>query len=286
MNPVNKIAVRKRALENRHERIKSVKMTYLRNKMIRLLAVLLPMTLLLVMIVDFLGKNELFVIEKIEYRGAFDLVNQVQVNEVTQNALQGNFFTVNLEGLKSVLEKIDWVKSVSVDKRWPDTLSVNIEEHQPVTRWQSGGWIVVSGELIQALNPGKLELDRLPLLDGNELDIHLILAKYRLWSGYLQKVGLDIVKIQLSEANSWSVSLAKTAAADVELRLGKTTNIDQRLISFIQLYERSPAFFEGVEYIDARYPNGVAIKALNNKEHGSSSQSETIISQKEENNDT
>lgn len=46
--------------------------------------------------------------------------------------------TVDLNELKSRVEKVSWVRRASVGRRLPDTIWVRLEEHRPVARWDDG----------------------------------------------------------------------------------------------------------------------------------------------------
>jgi len=260
--------IKQRALASKQKKVKGVKVTYLRNKVIRIFAVLLPVTLAIVLLVDLLGDDNRFQIESVEYQGKFSFVNKEQVNEVALGSMKGNFFTVNLELMKEKLELIDWVKTARLGKKWPNTVSISIEEYEPKAKWHAGGWIS-GGELVSAEAPNVDWLNKLPVYQGKLSELDLIDNTFKNWSSRLSSAGIVIKKLVLSEANSWQVVLQGSVNKEFELVLGATANIDQRLMRFVGLYEGNPEHFDNLEYVDARYPNGVAIKYISDSDEPS-----------------
>jgi cell division protein FtsQ len=54
------------------------------------------------------------------------------------NASRGDsLLTVDLQGARERLERIEWVEYAAVERRWPDTIHVALRERQAVALWQS-----------------------------------------------------------------------------------------------------------------------------------------------------
>lgn len=51
--------------------------------------------------------------------------------------------TVDLVDLKQKIEQLSWVKYVTVERRFPDTLYVTLVEREPIALWQRGGKLSV-----------------------------------------------------------------------------------------------------------------------------------------------
>lgn len=74
---------------------------------------------------------------------------------------------VDLDELKERVERVPWVRSVSVSRQLPDTLWVRLDEYRPVARWQDGGQQVLvseSGEVVRVSDAPRF--GTLPLLFG------------------------------------------------------------------------------------------------------------------------
>jgi cell division protein FtsQ len=78
-----------------------------------------------------------------------------------------SIFSADIHAARARLEKIDWVASADVKRRYPDDISVRIVEKLPFALWQSPGSLYVverNGNVITAKGAG--EFGRLPLLLG------------------------------------------------------------------------------------------------------------------------
>jgi cell division protein FtsQ len=51
--------------------------------------------------------------------------------------------TVDLNDVKQKIEQLSWVKYVTVERRYPDTLYVTLVEREPIALWQRGGKLSV-----------------------------------------------------------------------------------------------------------------------------------------------
>lgn len=45
-------------------------------------------------------------------------------------------FSFNPQSAQDMIEKISWVKTAHVERRWPNTIYIGLEEHTPIALWQ------------------------------------------------------------------------------------------------------------------------------------------------------
>jgi cell division protein FtsQ len=79
-----------------------------------------------------------------------------------------SIFNADIQAARQRLEKLDWVASAEVKRRYPDDISVRIVEKLPFALWQSDAGLFVverGGIIITAKGVG--EFRRLPLLLGD-----------------------------------------------------------------------------------------------------------------------
>ncbi len=70
----------------------------------------------------------------------------------------GSLLGFNPEEARRLLENLDWVKRARLAKVYPNGLSVEIEERQPIALWQTGGEfypVDEEGVAIASLDPGR-----------------------------------------------------------------------------------------------------------------------------------
>src|SRR3989338_1949413 len=58
-----------------------------------------------------------------------------EVVQAVRGEVNGNFFTVDIEQLRQALEKLPWVRNVSIRREFPDRLTVALEEHRALACW-------------------------------------------------------------------------------------------------------------------------------------------------------
>lgn len=188
-------------------------------------------------------------------------VTSAQIEYAAKSSLTGNFFTVNVEGVRTAFEKLPWVRSASVRRHWPDGIEVAIEEHVAVARWQSksGETRLVNdrGEVFAAALPGS---QTLPLFGGPEGSAPLVLERYREFSGMLEPLGRALRVVDLSPRQAWQLRLDD----GLMLELGRdqmNLTTHERLQRFVGIYEAAKARFpRAIAAIDMRYPNGFALR--------------------------
>jgi len=87
---------------------------------------------ILLMSLVYYGLNNWFQINQIIIRGNVPNLNNDYVSRLVRNNLTGTYFTLNISKIKEEFEKVPWVKSVYIEREFPDTIRVNIEEYEPI----------------------------------------------------------------------------------------------------------------------------------------------------------
>ena len=77
----------------------------------------------------------LFPLQSVHLSAAPQQVAVEQVLQTLRNETNGNFFTADIDRLRLSLEKLAWVRSVSIRREFPHRLTVQLEEHQVLARW-------------------------------------------------------------------------------------------------------------------------------------------------------
>ncbi len=194
--------------------------------------------------------------------GTLEHVNDVAVKNMAIPEVKGNFYTVDLEAVRTAFETVPWVHRASVRREWPDKLVVSIEEHQAVGPWGDGGDRLLSAEgEIFTVDPetvsgqyGKL---RFYGPDGSGKEV---ISQYREFTKRFEALHLVPVIVRLSDRYAWFVTmengLVVVFGRDND---GKTLNV--LMDRFVTLYPRLVAKYgETIGSIDMRYPNGLALR--------------------------
>lgn len=203
----------------------------------------------------------LFPLKQVVVNSPIDQVTQTQVEYAVQHSLGGNFFTVDLDGIRRSFEKLPWVRKASVRRYWPDTLEIEVEEHVAVARWRqsSGEMRLVNqqGEVFNAVLAGSQQ--RLPLFGGPEGSAPQILAHYAGFNKMLSPLGRTARTVLLSPRQAWQLKLDD----GLLLELGRdqdSHSIEERFERFVGTYAAVQARLESqIAAIDMRYPSGFAV---------------------------
>lgn len=192
----------------------------------------------------------LFPLRSVYLNVAPQRVNVQEVLAVARNEVRGNFFTVDIEQLRQSLERLPWVRSVTIRREFPDRLAVQLEEHQALARWNGTTLVNTHGEVFAASSE-----EPLPDFIGQAGDSNEAAQRYGEFSGQLAALNLQVTQLAVSPRHAWQLRLSN----GMVLELGRE-EMQQRLARFVAVYPYSLAAQAGsVRYVDLRYRNGFAV---------------------------
>jgi cell division protein FtsQ len=192
-------------------------------------------------------------VRKLVVQGGFQRVTAVQVEAAVAAQLTDGFLSVDLGAVRERVRAIDWVDQVRVGRVWPDTVTVQVTEHQAAARWGKNGLLNTRGELFT--ENAHYEFPELPSLSGPPGSEQEVAMRYLAVRGPLVAAELGLTSLEMDERGAWRVWLA----SGQEIRLGRR-DVDERLATFFAVV--APALradFARVKYVDLRYTNGFAV---------------------------
>lgn len=206
----------------------------------------------------------LFPVRTVHLSAAPQRVDGKALLAVARKEVHGNLFTVDIERLRASLEKLPWVRGVSIRREFPHGLMVRLEEHHAIARWNGSLLVNQQGEIFAAESEQPL-----PNFTGQDGTSAEMVQRYAQFNRQLEVLGLSVAQIALSPRHAWRLRLSN----DTVLELGRE-EMQQRLAQFIAVYpyamaeEKTEARghrTEGaVAYVDLRYRNGFAVRRLTN----------------------
>jgi cell division protein FtsQ len=167
--------------------------------------------------------------------------------------VQGGLASVDLRKVRKHIERIEWVDSAVVQRRWPDAIRVVIVEEVAAARWNDTGLLNARGDLF--IRNARYVPPELPLLEGPEGSEGAVAQLYLDAQGRLLEAGLRLTGVRLDERGAWELRLAN----GVLVKLGRQAVTD-RLERFLAL--ASPLVAKRlaeVAYVDMRYTNGFSV---------------------------
>jgi cell division protein FtsQ len=185
--------------------------------------------------------------------GQFRHLERADIVRSVGDAVQGNFFTVDVEAVRNAARRLPWVDRVSVRRVWPDVLDMAVEEQQPLARWGRDQLVNHRGEVFAPL-PASIP-PGLPALAGPDGSASRVVERYREISRRLSGLGLRVESLRLDSRQAWRLWLG----GGLELDLGRA-DVARRLRRFIRVYPRlSNESGRRLKRVDLRYTNGFSV---------------------------
>lgn len=198
-------------------------------------------------------------------------VSAASVQATIAGRLVGNFFTIDLDKARQLLETVPWVRRAQVQRVWPNTLLVRVEEQQALALWNENQMINTWGEAFSA-NQGELpDNARLPQLNGPATSERLVVQRYAELMRWFAPLNLDVREVTLSPRYAWTVALSD----GLKLELGRDPAADaldphgrsgalpfaERIERFVDAWPKLEKKIDGrkISNADLRYANGFAI---------------------------
>lgn len=194
-------------------------------------------------------------------------VDKQQLQKVVANHVQGNLLTVDMQAIQQAVAQLPWIKQVHIRRRWPDTLSFQIQEYHPLAYWQGDdetaqGILDQDGQIFTL--PQTYALPALPLLSGGQSSIPALLMQYKILSPLLEQAGLPVQKLSQNHQHNWQLQVANGSSQGLKIILGYSQHPDglkQRIKRFIKYWSQKPQKIKNeLEYADLRYQTGLVVK--------------------------
>ncbi len=197
--------------------------------------------------------NDRWPIRWLELNGTFQRVSAEQLRGSMTPLIDDSFFTIDLQELRNAATRISWVSAVHVQKEWPDTVTVTIEEFVPIAHWNRGLLISEKGESFSV--PEADGLQGLPWLQGPQERLDEVLRNWSEFSDLLMPMGLQVSGLKLDSRGAWAMELSN----GTHVQLGRKSareRLQRLLASWDSLMHEQAA---PPQDVDLRYTNGFAV---------------------------
>jgi cell division protein FtsQ len=195
-----------------------------------------------------------FPLSVVKVTGDFRYLQKQQLQAAVAPHAQGGFFTVDVVAVRNAAEALPWVYKASVQRIWPATLHLRVEEQQPIAHWNERGFLNRYGEPFFPEQAGVA--GDMPWLAGPEDQELRVLENYQRITRMLASIGVRAARLELDNRRAWHLQLA----SGVQLELGRA-DAWKRLQRFVVAY---PSVFAGrlaeLQHVDLRYSNGFSVR--------------------------
>ena len=192
-------------------------------------------------------------IRYVRTEGVFQYLSKEELKEALMPLVTTSIFDADMQQIHATVAKLPWVKSVAVERVWPDTIDIKVHERKAYVRWGEKGLLTEYGELFMPNNVDQFQ--SLLLVEGpkeQEAKTLEIMEGVRI---ALEDQSLDLAEFSINDREAWTIKL-KTG---LEIVLGSTGQLNklQRFLDTLPILGQEK--IAAMQVVDLRYPNGYAV---------------------------
>ena len=188
-------------------------------------------------------------IEEVEVTSTTSNYDTEKINDVVVSIYGQDLLSLDLSDIKRSITSDEWIRDVEIKKSFPDTLEIIIIPQQPFAIYNSK-IMMMDGTVIEAPS---LPID-LPIIIDHTNDSQSSMNTMILTGKLLQKIGLDIKKVEIHES---LIKVSTSTNMLISDRVNYEVNLNRLVITF---HDLKKLFKREIKSIDMRYSNGFAIK--------------------------
>lgn len=199
-------------------------------------------------------RSPLWPVREVAIQGELKHTMRSEIEAALYQRVSGNFFSVDVDGVRASLERLPWVRRAAVRRVWPDRLEATLEEHVALARWGESALVNKHGE--RFVGGTKEALPRFSGPRGSESEVT---RRYARFSQIVAPLETRVEEVILTPRLAWQLKLSN----GVRLALGRDADAaETRLDRFVQSAAKGVARYD---YVDLRYPNGFALRVPDGK---------------------
>jgi len=208
----------------------------------------------LTLLLEWMNDPREWPVQSVDIEGEFRHLQRTDIQNEVAPLTSDGFFAMNVVLIQQRVQQLSWVDQVSVRRVWPDKLSIQMREQQPVAHWGAHGFLNARSQVFEPQQP--LELAQLPHFEGPDGYERRVLEMYRRMQAMLRPLKLGIGSLHLDARRTWRMQLSN----GLTLEVGRSHPV-QRIARFVRVYPAILAAGEGrVLSVDLRYSNGFAVQ--------------------------
>ena len=189
-----------------------------------------------------------------EVSGSLDRLDRGAIERTVAEAIDGGFFSCDMQRLRAAVVAMPWVADVSVRRIWPDRLHMAVTEQVPLARWGDDALVSVAAGVFR---PDDMAgFGSLVELHGPHGSQQRVVQFYQAVLPATRALGLQVAAVRLDERRHWWLHFV----GGLTVSLGRE-QVDQRLAQFLRVFPSLSAQSGRLpERIDMRYEHGFAVR--------------------------
>lgn len=208
-------------------------------------------------------RNPAFAIGQITVRGDTTHNSAAGLRASVAPRLTGTFFTMDLVAAQVAFQSAPWVRRAMVQREFPDTLHVTLQEHVAAARWGDDDLHMVNnlGEIFEG-GGADAEDSTLPTLSGPNGRAAEVLAMYQRLAPLVAPLDMQLSELALLSRGNWRAEMDEGAV--IELGQGTPEQLAARLTQFVatvkEVAARHQRSVDAIEAADLRHVGGYALR--------------------------
>lgn len=192
-------------------------------------------------------------IKTVKVSGDYTYTSPSLIKDIYKSHINNGFISLNIQKLRNAIMELPWVNSVKINRVWPDSVEILLDENKAFAIWNNTHLITANGSIFSP--PAKMDISGLPMIEGSDELKEEIIKKFNTIQNILRPTNNEIASLSFSNINEWNVTLKN----NVILKLG-SVGIEDRLKKLISKYDKIIGEkIVNIKSIDLRYINGFAI---------------------------
>jgi cell division protein FtsQ len=193
-------------------------------------------------------------IKHVTVEGDLNHVDRNKLSQTVKPYVSGGFLDVDVNSIQRAGESLPWVRQVQVQRVWPDTIHLIVEEQTVIARWNKAGLINSLGDVFYPQTMAKTT--GLIDINGPKGMSEMMTRQLVQMQADLDVIGLHISSLTMDERRAWKLTFKE----GIELNLGRA-NMEARLARFITVFKGRLAQHQAqIAVVDMRYTNGFAVQ--------------------------
>ncbi len=199
-------------------------------------------------------------VRSVRIAGEFEHLTREALRTAIRESLQAGFYGINVSEVRQTARRLPWVRDVTVQRIWPDSLNITLMERNAVARWNSDALLENDASLFRPVE-GIADYNYTQLQGPPGMQAYM-LEQYKRLATALGTLGGGIRGLSLSRQEQWQIEFGNG------MTLAPGTRLD---VEALKEFARVAPQVIGVDLarvksIDLRYANGFAVRWR--KSHG------------------